>query len=137
MPGTLRDMADEYRRLFLKYRKELLQEFVREISLSDEDLIAKYRQQFKTFYPKSPKSGRKNDFFILTDSDGTFGYVFDEAGCIRIHLSQLLLGRLWFLLCDLDEDFGVKRAYGFPYFGQARRTLSEIERDPPKLRSKL
>lgn len=125
---------DEYRELFLEARRELVQDFAHEVALSDKELIAKYRPLFQSGYPPSPKRGVKSDFYALTDSDGFFGYTFQEAFYIRIHLCELLLGDLWGVLCDLDEEFGTNFRQDFPYAGQARRSLAEIERDPPRSR---
>lgn len=122
-----------YRELFLETRKEILQDFVREVSLSDQELIAKYRPYFQKLSPPTPKGGVKNEFYTLT-TEGTFGYIFEEARYIRVHLTELLLGDLWELLCHLDRELGQNEKRDFPYRGQARRTLEEIERDPPTFR---
>lgn len=110
---------------FLKRRKELLQNFVKEIGLSDKTLIETFGHKFKALYPSKP-GGVTNFFFTLKSEGDHFGYHFEEALFIRHHLLELLTGDLWELCCD----FGVSE--DFPYSGICRRTLEEISRSPPK-----
>lgn len=126
-----------FRQELLAGKDAILEDFVYNFQLSDQELIRNFEADNQHFDPKAPNFGTKSEWWILEEKDGALGFKFREADFLRDILYGRKIGQLWFLLCDLDSEYGTNHKDHFPKI--FHRNLDEIKdrRETLTMRSRL